>query len=323
MPDTGAGVGAPLDLRVRLAGRAFARFSVARMDDAQLARVQQQQLGRNALTDLLLGSVADGVELADETAAGAEGPIPVRVYRPHGADGRTLPLVVNYHGGGWTVGSLDSADWLCSNVAVALPAVVVSVDYRLAPTHRWPVAAEDCYAALVDLAGRAGALGADPTRIAVMGDSAGGNLAAVVSLMSRDRSGPAIGFQGLVYPATDLTMGSPSIEENAHAPILTRDDVRAFRDHYLGGQDPRQPYASPLFAEDHGGLPPALVQVAEHDPIRDDGRRYSDVLQAAGVPVRTTEYVGMPHGFMSFPRLCRSAPQALAELCAEMRAALG
>jgi acetyl esterase/lipase len=313
---------ARLDLRVRLAGRAFGSLSIARMDDARLARVQQQRIPHNPLTDLVFGAVARGVELTDESAAGAEGPVPVRVYRPHGAGAGPLPLVVDFHGGGWTIGSLDSADWLSSNVAVSLPAVVVSVDYRLAPQHRWPIAAEDCYAALVDLVDRAGELGADPARVAVMGDSAGGNLAAVVSLMSRDRSGPAIGFQGLLYPATDLTLGSPSIERNAHAPILTRDDVVAFRDHYLGGQDPRLPYASPLHAADHRGLPPALVQVAEHDPIRDDGLRYADALRSAGVPVRTTEYVGMPHGYLSFPRLCRSAPQALAELCREMGTAL-
>jgi acetyl esterase len=313
---------ARMDLRVRLAGRVFGAFSIARMDDEKVARVQRQRLPRNRATDLVFGAVAGGVELSDETADGAEGTLPVRVYRPHRTDTGPLPLVVHFHGGGWTIGSLDSADWLSSNVAVSLPAVVVSVDYRLAPQHRWPAAAEDCYAALVDLVGRAGELGADPARVAVMGDSAGGNLAAVVSLMSRDRSGPAIGFQGLVYPATDLTLGSPSIARNAHAPILTRADVVAFRDHYLGGQDPHQPYASPLHAADHGGLPPALVQVAEHDPIRDDGLRYAEALRAAGVPVRTTEYVGMPHGYMSFPRLCRSAPQALAELVTEMRRAL-
>ena len=125
-----------------------------------------------------------------------------------------------------------------------------------------------------------------------------------------------------MYPSVDLTMSSPSIEVNASAPILTRADCLAFRDHYLGGQDPRQPYASPLFAEDHTGLPPALVQVAEHDPIRDDGTRFAAALQRAGVPVRLTEYVGMPHGFLAFPRLCRSAPQALAELCAEQGRAL-
>jgi acetyl esterase/lipase len=311
-----------LDLRVRLAGRAFGAFSVARMDDARLARAQQQHLGHNPVTDLVFGPVAPGVDLRDDTATGQDGDVPIRVYRPRRAPAGPLPLVLNFHGGGWTIGSLDSADWLSSTVAANLPAVVVSVDYRLAPAHRWPAAAEDCYAALVDVAGRAAGLGADPARLAVMGDSAGGNLAAVVSLMSRDRSGPAIGFQGLLYPAVDLTLGSPSIEANAHAPILTKADVIAFRDHYLGGQDPQQPYASPLFAADHRGLPPALVQVAEHDPIRDDGLRYAEVLRAAGVPVRTTEYVGMPHGYASFPRLCRSAPQAVAELVSEMRTAL-
>jgi acetyl esterase len=205
---------------------------------------------------------------------------------------------------------------------VGTRAVVVSVEYRLAPDHRYPAAAEDCYAALVDVVGRAAALGADPERVAVMGDSAGGNLAAVVCLMARDRGAPRIAHQGLVYPAVDLTMSSPSIEENAHAPILTKADCLAFRDHYLGDQDRRQPYASPLFAPDHAGLPPALVQVAEHDPIRDDGRRYAAALREAGVPVRLTEYVGMPHGYAWFPRICKAAPQALAELVAEQRAAL-
>jgi acetyl esterase len=311
---------ARMDLRVRLFGRLAGLLSVATMDDARLARAQQQRIGHNVVTDLLFGAVAKGVESTDGTAKGEVGPVPVRIYRPRGATG-TLPLVVNFHGGGWTIGSLDSADWLCSHVAVGTGAVVVSVDYRLAPGHRYPAAAEDCYSALVDLVGRAGELGADPDRVAVMGDSAGGNLAAVVSLMARDRSGPRIAHQGLVYPSVDLTMSSPSIEENAHAPVLTKADCLAFRDHYLGGQDQRQPYASPLFAEDHSGLPPALVQVAEHDPIRDDGLRYTEVLRAAGVPVRLTQYVGMPHGFASFPRICRAAPQALAELCEEQRAA--
>jgi acetyl esterase/lipase len=311
-----------LDLRVRVLGRLVGLASIARMDDDRLRKAQTQQLGHNPVTDLVFGAVAKGVEHTDGTAQGEVGPVPVRVYRPQGAVG-PLPLVVNFHGGGWTLGSLDAADWLCSNVAVGTHAVVVSVDYRLAPGDRYPAAAEDCYAALVDLVGRAAELGADPERVAVMGDSAGGNLAAVVSLMARDRSGPRIAHQGLIYPSVDLTMSSPSIEENAHAPVLTKADCLAFRNHYLGDQDQEQPYASPLFAPDHSGLPPALVQVAEHDPIRDDGLRYAEVLRAAGVPVRLTGYTGMPHGYLSFPRLCRSAPQALAELVAEQRAALG
>ena len=310
-----------LDLRVRVLGRLAGLLSVATMDDARLARVQQRPIGHNPVTDLLFGAVARGVEHTDGTAEGEVGPVRVRVYRPQGAVG-ALPLVVNFHGGGWTLGSLDSADWLCSNVAVGTHAVVVSVDYRLAPGHRYPAAAEDCYAALVDLVGRAAELGADPERVAVMGDSAGGNLAAVVSLVARDRSGPRIAHQGLIYPSVDLTMSSPSIEENAHAPVLTKADCLAFRTHYLGDQDQEQPYASPLFAPDHSGLPPALVQVAEHDPIRDDGRRYAAALGAAGVPVRLTEDTGMPHGDLSFPRVCRSAPQALADLVTEMRTTL-
>ncbi|HYO35879.1 MAG TPA: alpha/beta hydrolase [Geodermatophilus sp.] len=313
---------ARMDLRVRVLGRLLGRLSISSMDDERLRRAQQQSIGHNAVTDLLLGGVARGVALTDGTARGEVGPVPVRTYRPARTAGGPLPLVVHFHGGGWTLGNLDSGDWLCSHVAATVGAVVVSVDYRLAPGHRWPAAAEDCYAALLDVVDRAADLGADPARVAVMGDSAGGNLAAVVSLVARDRSGPRIAHQGLVYPSVDLTMSSPSIEVNASAPILTRADCLAFRDHYLGGQDPRQPYASPLFAEDHTGLPPALVQVAEHDPIRDDGARYAAALQRAGVPVRLTEYVGMPHGFLSFPRLCRSAPQALAELCAEQARAL-
>ncbi|MGY1661935.1 alpha/beta hydrolase [Geodermatophilus sp. SYSU D00705] len=311
-----------MDLRVRLLGRLAGLASVASMDDARLQRAQQQRIGHNPLTDLLFGAVAGGVTLADGTAKGEVASVPIRVYRPARAADRRLPLVVNFHGGGWTIGSLDTADWLCSHVSTTTGAVVVSVDYRLAPGHRWPAAAEDCYGALVDVVDRAADLGADPGRVAVMGDSAGGNLAAVVSLMARDRSGPRIAHQGLVYPAVDLTMSSPSIEENAHAPILTKADCLSFRDHYLGGQDPTHPYASPLFADDLAGLPPALVQVAEHDPIRDDGLRYAAALRRAGVPVRLTGYVAMPHGYLSFPRICRAAPQALSELCAEQSAAL-
>jgi acetyl esterase/lipase len=311
-----------LDLRVRVFGRLARLSSIATMDDARVQKAQTQQLGHNPVTDLVFGAVARGTRLTDGSAAGQTGPLPIRVYRRERPAAGPRPLVVNFHGGGWVLGGLDMADWLCSSVAAGLDAVVVSVDYRLAPGHRFPAAAEDCYAALVDVVARAAELGADPGRVAVMGDSAGGNLAAVVSLMARDRSGPAIAHQGLLYPATDLTMASASIEENASAPVLTKADMLAFRAHYLGDADPRQPYASPLFADDLSGLPPALVQVAEHDPLRDDGLRYATALRAAGVPVRVTEYTGMPHGYLSFPRLCRSAPQALAELVTEQRTAL-
>ena len=314
----------PMDLRVRLLGRVLrvAGPSVTKMDDEQLTRTQQRTFGHNPLIDFLFGGVARGVILTDSVATGEIGPIPIRIYRPKRSAEGLLPLVVNFHGGGWVLGSLEMADWLCSSVAADVGVVVVSIGYRLAPTHPWPAAAEDCYAALVDVASRTAEFGADAEGPAVMGDSAGGNLAAVVALMARDRSGPPIRFQALLYPATDLSWSSPSVKQNADGPIITKADLIEFRKHYLGGKDPSDAYISPLYAPDHTGLPPALVQVAEHDPLRDDGLRYAAALQAAGVAVRTTTYVGMPHGYLAFPKLCRSAPQALAELRAELSSAL-
>ena len=310
---------AKLDVRVRLIGRALRRISVTGKSEEQILADQQRTIRHNPVLDWVLGGLAAGVDVTDDTAAGAGGRIPVRIYRPHGTSG-LLPLIILIHGGGWTSGNLTTYDWLGSSISKGAGAVVVSLDYRLAPGHRWPAAAEDCYAALVDVAARAAQWRADGGRIAVVGDSAGGNLAAVLTLMARDRSGPAIAFQGLIYPATDLTLGSASLEENADAPVLTKSDVLAFRRHYVPDDGDRShPYASPLLAADHSGLPPALIQVAEHDPIRDDGLRYAEALRVSGVPVRVTTYVGMPHGYLAFPRLCRSAPQALAELCSELQ----
>jgi acetyl esterase len=262
------------------------------------------------------------VRVSDVVCPGPESDLTLRVYQPDG-NGAPCPLVVNFHGGGWTFGTLDQYDWFCSNIAARVGAVVLSVDYRLAPDHPFPAAPEDCYAALVWAAEHAADWGADASRLGVMGDSAGGNLAAVVCLLARDRSGPVIRHQALVYPATDLMLSSPSLTTNAVKPVLTRTDVEAYRDLYLGDEDAgRDVRASPLLAEDLSGLPPALIQVAEHDPIRDDGVRYADALRAADVPVRLTEYVGMPHGYLSLPRVCRAAAQALWEIGAEQQLAL-
>jgi acetyl esterase/lipase len=310
-----------IDLRTKVLGRLIGMASVTRRSESQILADQERVIGHNPLTDLLLGGLAEGVSVKNTVAAGADGPVPVRLYRAT-AFSEKPPLVVFMHGGGWTSGSLDTYDWLASSIARDAGVVVASVDYRLAPAHRWPAAAEDSYAATVDLVSRGAELGADTSRVAVVGDSAGGNLAAVVALMARDRSGPPIAFQGLIYPVTDLTMASPSIEENADAPILTRADMLAFRHHYLQDQNPRDPYVSPLFADDLAGLPPALIQVAEHDPLRDDGVRYAEALHNAGVPVRATTYFGMPHGFMAFPKISRAVPQALGELCQELHVAL-
>ena len=300
-----------------------AASSIARMDDRQVARAQARELGHNRLVDLVLGGVAPHCVLTDGTVAGGSAEIPMRIYRPDHDVETARPLVINLHGGGWVLGGLNEYDWLCSNVATAVDAVVVSLQYRLAPTHPWPAASEDCYAALLDLVRRAPELGADVDRLAVMGDSAGGNLAAVLTLMCRDRSGPSIAFQALMYPVTDLTFGSPSIEENAEAPILSKAELLAFGKHYLQEASPSDPYVSPLLATGHRDLPPALIQVAEHDPVRDDGVRYAQALSASGVATRLTTYVGMPHGFLSLPRLCRSATQGLAELCEALHEAVG
>jgi acetyl esterase len=316
---------ANMDLRVRLFGAALSRVpgaNVSKLNPEQIRQAQARRLGHNPATDLLFGALAKDVQISDLECRGPESDLPLRLYQPAGGSAEARPLILNFHGGSWVFGTLDQYDSFCGHVARRVDAVVLSVDYRLAPEHPFPAAPEDCYAALVWAAEHAEEWGADPSRIGVMGDSAGGNLAAVVSLLARDRSGPVLRHQTLVYPATDLTLSSPSLTSNADKPILTQADVEAYHALYLGDADARDLRASPLLADDHSGLPPALIQVAEHDPIRDDGVRYADTLQAAGVPVRLTEYVGMPHGYMSLPRICRAAPQALWEICAEQRLAL-
>jgi acetyl esterase len=216
-------------------------------------------------------------------------------------------------------------DWLCSRVAAEVGAVVLSVDYRLAPTHRFPAAVEDCYAALSWAAANAAELGAGGP-VAVMGESAGGNLSAVMCLLALEREGPAIAHQALLYPATDITeagSATASARANQNAAFLSSAEMTIYRRMYLGPDGDRaNPLVSPLLAKSHEGLPPALIQVAEHDPLHDDGARYADALRAAGVPARLTEYAGMPHGFLNFPGLCRGARPALAELIAEQKAAL-
>jgi acetyl esterase len=288
-------------------------------DDKIIAR-QSVQVPSNALMNRIFGGVAPGTSLRDLTIDGPAGDIPLRVYRPAGSVAADQPLILNIHGGGFVFGNLRLADWMCSSVALRVGAVVVSVDYRLAPLHPFPAAVDDCYAALVWMADNAAELGAaTQARIGVMGESAGGNLSAVMCQLARDRGGPRISHQALLYPATDMT----SVPQSAGRPlIISGPDMHAYRRMYLGDADPADPRISPALAANLSGLPPALVQVAEHDPLREDGIRYAAALRSAGVPVRLTEYVGMPHGYLNFPGICRAAPQALAEICAEQKAAL-
>jgi acetyl esterase/lipase len=293
--------------------------SVASLDEAGVVALQTRRIPDNAVTNFIMGKAAPGTEVSDRTISGPASDLTVRIYRPTRAAAGPRPLVVNFHGGGFVFGALRMSDWLCSNVALTVGAVVVSVDYRLAPRHPFPAAVEDSYAALVWAAGSAVALGAGGP-IGVMGESAGGNLSAVMCLLARDRGGPAVSHQTLIYPVTDMTETTPRAFTNAH--FLSEAEARAYHRHYLGDLDPADVRASPMLASDHSGLPPALIQVGEHDPLRDDGVRYAAALRAAGVPARLTEYVGMPHGFLNFPGLCRLAPQALSEICAEQQATL-
>ncbi len=301
--------------------------TVASMTPEQMLRTQQRLAGHARLTVGVTGGLAKGVSTENRVISQDGEQVPVRIYRRIDATPGSAPVIVNFHGGGWALGALDQSDWLCSQVCLGVGAVVVSVDYRLAPTHQFPTAVLDSIAAVNWVAANAEELQIDVDRIAVMGDSAGGNLAAVVCQLLRDRGGPAIVHQALLYPATDLRTPDdfdPAKPALADWPILSSASMVTFRDHYLGPDgDPGDPMASPILAKDLSGLPPALVQVAEYDPLRDDGIRYARAMQEAGTPVRLTEYVGMPHGYFSFPKVIRgSIVQALAELCAEQRYAL-
>ncbi|WP_081883862.1 alpha/beta hydrolase [Micromonospora parva] len=242
------------------------------------------------------GPVEPVTEVRDERIPGPAGELPLRVYRPSGPG--PLPTVLYFFGGGWTLGSIDTADGICRRLANAVPCQVITVGYRLAPEHPFPAAVHDCHAATSWIARHADRLGVDPTRLAVGGDSAGGNLAAAVTLLSRT-DGPPLAAQLLIYPNTDQS-GDPVGDDDP--ALFNRHSVAWYRRHYLS--DPghaRDPLASPLLADDLSGLPPALVITAELDPLRAEGQRYAERLRDAGVPTRLAHYPGMIHGFFAMP----------------------
>lgn len=256
------------------------------------------------------GNAEPVAHVENRTLPGPAGEIPVRVYRPR-PDG-LLPALVYFHGGGWVICSLDTHDNLCRALANRAGCTVVSVDYRLAPEHRFPAALEDCYAAATWVAERGAALGVDAARVAVGGDSAGGNLAAVVAQRARERGAPRLAAQLLVYPVTNNDFDTVSYKENAEAYMLTRSMMHWFFRHYL--DDPAQgdqPAVSPLRAEGLDGLPPALVVTAGYDPLRDEGDAYAEHLRRAGVPTRHLRYDGMFHGFFSMFEQIETAREAV------------
>jgi acetyl esterase len=263
----------------------------------------------------------DVASIVDHRVAVDGGEITVRVYTPHG-DG-PFPGHLYLHGGGFWLGEPGHFDPNCTAIAAGAGCVVASVDYRLAPEHPFPVPPEDCYAALLWLVAQAGELGVDATRISVGGGSAGGNLSAVVALMARDRNGPALAFQVLEIPVTDLTGSHPSIEENGEGYLLTKAGMQQCVDYYLADPgDAKHPYASPLFADDLAGLPPALVMTAEFDPLRDEGEAYGARLRDAGVPTTMRRWEGQIHGSQSFSKLMPDAAAEYREMvCAALRSA--
>lgn len=238
--------------------------------------------------------------------------IPVRIYTPAGPG--PFPVLVWFHGGGWVIGDLDGADATSRHLTVGAGCVVVSVDYRLAPETKFPGAADDCYAATQWAVQHATQINGDPARIAVGGDSAGGNLAAVVSLMARDRGAPPPVFQLLVYPVTHRDFTTGSYERCADGYLLSRASMQWYWEHYLSRPaEAANPYAAPLVATDLSGLPAALVITAEFDPLCDEGEAYGRRLQAAGVPTTCSRYDGMIHGFFGMAAVVEKGQQAIAE----------
>jgi acetyl esterase len=233
----------------------------------------------------------------DRTIKGPAGPIPVRVYTPRGKG--PFPVVVYLHGGGWVLGSVELSDESASLLAKTAPAVVVSVDYRLSPEHKFPAAPEDCYAAVVWASKNAKSLGGDPKRLVVCGDSAGGNLSAAVALMARERGGPAIALQLLVYPLVDFTRDMKKFAKAAYGPTPT-DCAWYIENYFTKGSEKSDARASPLFA-DLRGLPPAAIITAQYDTFTEQAGEYARKLTGAGVKVAKREYKGMMHGFWGYP----------------------
>jgi acetyl esterase len=273
--------------------------------------------------------VSAEVALRDITVPSTDTLLSARVYRPRSAADQALPLVINLHGGGFVLGNLTTADWLCGQVAVGAGVTVVSVDYRLAPEHPAPTPYLDAWTATRWLIENAGLVGGDPNRVTVLGESAGANLAALIALANRDEhrqdpTWPSLARQILAYPAVDLTLSSPSVDADPNAPMLRRRTLDWYGRLYLpqgldtsiAADDPR---VSPIFAADHTDLPPALVLAAGQDPLRDDAIRYAAVLEAAGVPVTTRVYPEAIHGFLSIPLFEPDAHLAVQAIADQLR----
>jgi acetyl esterase len=283
-----------------------------------------QEARRIAAARPQLGQPEPVAKVEDRSIPSPSGDIPIRIYTP--AARPPFGVLVYFHGGGWVLGNIAMTDQPCRLLANASGCMVVSVEYRLAPEHKFPAGPEDCYAATKWVADHAAALNADSARIAVGGTSAGATLAAAVTLMARDRGGPHIAYQLLVYPATttELTTASHSQFANDNYYILSRADMEWFWGHYLArDEDRKNPYACPADAKSLRGLPPALVITAEYDPLRDEGEAYAVRLSDEGVSAILKRYDGVTHGFFGMPALLEKAKVAIQDAAAALRSAIG
>ncbi len=281
-------------------------------------RLQEVRAG---FATLVMTGAGPAQEVFATEDADADG-VPVRIYRPV-AD-PSLPVVVYFHGGGWTIGSVDQFDLIARQIALETNAIVVSVDYRLAPEHPFPAPLDDCWNALQWTAKHAPSFGGDASRLAVMGDSAGGNLAAVCALLARDAGGPNLAMQVLVYPVTDCDLDTPSYRENGEGFLLTRADMEWFFACYTAGAaDPADWRIAPLRAPELRALPPAVIVTAEFDPLRDEGRAYAKRLVDAGVAVVELPYDGLVHAFFGLSAAFDASRDALQRVSAELARAFG
>jgi acetyl esterase len=267
---------------------------------------------------LLAGEPEPVFAIEDRDAEG----VPVRIYRP--SPEPDLPVVVYLHGGGWTIGSVEQFDPILRQVANATEAIVVAPDYRLAPEHPFPAPLDDCWHALTWTAKNAGTFGGDGMRLAVMGDSAGGNLSAVCALLARDAGGPQLALQVLVYPVTDCDFTTPSYIDNREGYLLSQDEMHWFFSCYMrGGADPTDWRVSPLRAPDVSGVAPALVLTAEYDPLRDEGEAYARRLAETGIPVQQHRYDGMIHAFFGLSAAFDASRDAIDRAATALRRAFG
>ena len=302
-----------IDPQVRQLLNSVARAGLPPVYELSPAAARQQMVDGSAA----LGDPEPIHRIRNESIPVPDGSIAIRIYHP---SGQNLPVVVYFHGGGWVMGSIETHDGYCRLLANAARAIVVSVDYRLAPEHKFPTAAEDAYTATCWASEQAEAIGGRSGPVVVAGDSAGGNLAAVVALMARDRLGPSIGGQILIYPITDCDLNTESYRAYSEGYFLTRPAMEWFWDQYcLPDTDRQQAYLSPLRSENLSDLPPGLIVTAEYDPLRDEAEAYADRLRQAGVEVELSRYAGMIHGFTRRFRLLDQARQALYEVAAMVR----